>query len=163
MKFTELVCKYKWDEVCAALIHLYPNDRKNIAGFKMVFEQLQTLTHAESNMRIILEEVFDEFENGWYTCVSGKNGTLKKEENSEIFKDDKIGNQEVSYGIEFVDWKKWLGMDIDLGSISNYSETDIMAHCLWEMTFYGYTQEAIKKQSVQLEEKVGRGVSLKLT
>ena len=38
MKFAELVCKYKWDEVCAALIHLYPNDRKNIAGFKMVFE-----------------------------------------------------------------------------------------------------------------------------
>lgn len=163
MKFAELVCKYKWDEVCAALIHLYPNDRKNIAGLKMVFQQLQTLTHAESNMRIILEEVFDEFENGWYTCVSGKNGTLKKEENSEIFKDDKIGNQEVSYGIEFVDWKKWLGMDIDLGSISNYSETDIIAHCLWEMTFYGYTQEAIKEQSVQLEEKAGRGVSLKLT
>ena len=114
-------------------------------------------------MRIILEEVFDEFENGWYACVSGKNGTLKKEENSEIFKDDKIGNQEVSYGIEFADWKKWLGMGIDLGSISNYSETDIIAHCLWEMTFYGYTQEAIKEQSVQLEEKAGRGVSLKLT
>ena len=119
----------------------------------MVFEQLQMLTPAESNMRIILGQVFDEFENGWYTCVSGKNGTLKKEENPEIFKDDKIGNQEVSYGIEFMDWKKWLGMDIDPGSISNYSETDIIAHCLWEMIFYGYTQEAIKKQSAQLKEK----------
>lgn len=162
MKFAELVYKYKWDEVCPALIHLYPNDQKNIAVFKMVFEQLQTLIHAESNMRIILEEVFDEFENGWYTCVSGKNGTLKKEENPEIFKDDKIGNQEVSYGIEFVDWEEWLGMDIDPGSISNYSETDIIAHCLWEMTFYGYTQEAIKKQSAQLKEKAERGTSLKL-
>lgn len=162
MKFAELVYKYKWDEVCPALIHLYPNDQKNIAVFKMVFEQLQTLTHAESNMRIILEEVFDEFENGWYTCVSGKNGTLKKEENPEIFKDDKIGNQEVSYGIEFVDWEEQLGMDIDPGSISNYPETDIIAHCLWEMTFYGYTQEAIKKQSAQLKEKAGRGTSLKL-
>jgi len=71
----------------------------------------------------------------------------------KIFKEDKIGNQEVSYGIEFMDWKKWLGMDIDPGSISNYSETDIIAHCLWEMIFYGYTQEAIKKQSAQLKEK----------
>ena len=51
----------------------------------MVFEQLQTLMPAETNMRIILKEVFDEF------------------------------------------------------------ETDIIAHCLWEMSFYGYTQEAIKK------------------
>lgn len=53
-------------------------------------------------------------------------------------------------------------MDIDPGSISNYPETDIIAHCLWEMTFYGYTQEAIKKQSAQLKEKAGRGTSLKL-
>jgi len=162
MKFAELVCKYKWDEICTNFIRLYPNDQKNIAGFKMVFEQLRTLTQIESNMRIILEEVFDEFENGWYICVSGKNGTLKREENTEIFKDDKIGNQEVSYGIEFVDWEEWLGMDIDPGSISNYSETDIIAHCLWEMTFYGYTQETIKKQSIQIKEKAEKGTSLKL-
>ena len=101
-----LIYSKKWDEICSALMYLYPNDQKNIARFKMVFEQLQMLTPAESNMRIILEQVFDEFENGWYTCVSGKNGTLRKEENSEIFKDDKIGNQEVSYGIEFVGWEK---------------------------------------------------------
>ncbi len=145
MKFWELVYKYKWDEICPVLISLYPNDQQNIAGFKMVFEQLRTLTLSETNMRIILEEVFDEFENEWYTCVSGRDGTLKKEENPEIFKDDKIGNQEVAYGIEFVDWEEWLGMDIDPEAISNYSETDIVAHCLWEMTFYGYTQEAIKK------------------
>ena len=145
MKFVELVYKYKWDEICSVLISLYPNDQKNISGFKMVFEQLQTLMPAETNMRIILKEVFDEFENERYTCVSGVDGTLKREENPEIFKDDKIGNQEVSYGIEFTDWEEWLGMDIDPESTSNYHETDIIAHCLWEMSFYGYTQEAIKK------------------
>lgn len=145
MKFAELVYKYKWDEISLSLMHLYPNDQKNIAGFRMAFEQLQTLTPVKTNMRIILKEVFDEFESSWYTSVSGRNGTLKKEENLEIFKDDKIGNQEVSYGIEFVDWQEWLGMDIDPESTSNYSEPDIIAHCLWEMTFYGYTQGAIKK------------------
>jgi len=145
MKFVELVYKYKWDEICSVLISLYPNDQKNISGFKMVFEQLQTLMPAETNMRIILKEVFDEFENERYTCVSGVDGTLKKEENPEIFKDDKIGNQEVTYGIEFTDWEEWLGMDIDPESTSKYHETDIIAHCLWEMSFYGYTQEAIKK------------------
>jgi len=145
MKFVELMYKYKWDEICSVLISLYPNDQKNISGFKMVFEQLQTLMPAETNMRIILKEVFDEFENERYTCVSGVDGTLKKEENPEIFKDDKIGNQEVSYGIEFTNWEEWLGMDIDPESTSNYHETDIIAHCLWEMSFYGYTQKVIKK------------------
>lgn len=145
MKLAELVCKYDWGEIRPAIVRLYPNDQKNISGFKMVFEQLQTLMPAETNMRIILKEVFDEFENERYTCVSGVDGTLKREENPEIFKDDKIGNQEVSYGIEFTDWEEWLGMDIDPESTSNYHETDIIAHCLWEMSFYGYTQEAIKK------------------
>ncbi len=92
MKFVELVYKYKWDEICSVLISLYPNDQKNISGFK-----------------------------------------------------DEIGNQEVSYGIEFTDWEEWLGMDIDPESTSNYHETDIIAHCPWEMSFYGYTQKAIKK------------------
>ena len=143
MKFVELVYKYKWDEICSVLISLYPNDQKNISGFKMVFEQLQTLMPAETNMRIILKEVFDEFENERYTCVSGVDGTLKKEENPEIFKDDKIGNQEVSYGIEFTDWEEWLG-------------TDIIAHCLWEMSFYGYTQEAIKKTIDMINRESGK-------
>ena len=46
MKFVELVYKYKWDEICSVLISLYPNDQKNISGFKMVFEQLQTESFA---------------------------------------------------------------------------------------------------------------------
>jgi len=156
MKFAELVYKCKWDEISPAFIRLYPNDQKNIAGFKAVFKRLQMLMPAETNMRIILKEVFDEFENERYTCVSGVDGTLKKEENPEIFKDDKIGNQEVSYGIEFTDWEEWLGMDIDPESTSNYHETDIIAHCLWEMSFYGYTQEAIKKTIDMINRESGK-------
>ncbi|MBU4374551.1 MAG: hypothetical protein L6305_01230 [Actinomycetia bacterium] len=57
MKFAELVCKYDWGEIRPAIVRLYPNDQKNIFGFKMVFEQLQTLMPAETNMRIILKEV----------------------------------------------------------------------------------------------------------
>lgn len=156
MKFAELVCKYDWGEIRPAIVWLYPNDQKNIAGFKMVFEQLQTLKPTMTNMRIVLEDVFDEFENGWYTHVCGKEGTLRKEDNPEIFKDEKIGNQEVSYGIEFVDWEEWLGMDIDPESTSNYHETDIIVHCLWEMTFYGYTQEAIKKTIDTINRESGK-------
>ena len=49
-----------------------------------------------------------------------------------------------------------MGMDIDPGSLSKYSAADILGHCLWEMTFYGYTQEAIRKQARQLKEHARR-------
>ena len=153
MKLAELVCNCDWGSIRSAILRLYPDDRKNMPGFESVFQRLQALTPAITNMRIVLEEVLDDDENERYTDVCGKDGTLKKEENPEIFKDNQIGNQEVSYGIEFVEWEEWIGMDIDSGSLSKYSVSDILAHCLWEMTFYGYTQEAIRKQAKQLKER----------
>jgi len=127
--------------------------KKNIEGFRQVFEQLQTIKPVETTTRIFIEDVFDEYENEYYTSVSGKDGTLNKESNPEIFKDDEIGNQEVSYGIEFIDWAEWLDMDIDPESLSKYSELDIIVHCLWEMTFYGYTQEDIKETIDTIHQK----------
>lgn len=153
MRFAELIYNCLWDDVRLAIIRLYPNDKKNIAGFKIVLEELKKLVPEMTNMRIVLEEVYDEYERIWYTHVCGKDGTLRKEVNAEIFKHDTSGNQEMSFGIEFVKWEEWLGMDIDNGSVSSYSEPDIIAHCLWEMTFYGYTQEAIQKQAIQLSER----------
>lgn len=41
--------------------------------------------------------------------------------------------------------------------IDKYKWDDVystfIGHCLWEMTFYGFTQEKIKKQLVQLEKE----------
>ena len=153
MKLAELVCNCDWDSIRSAILRLYSDDRKNMPGFESVFQRLQALTPAMTNMRIVLDEVLDDDENERYTDVCGKDGTLKKEENPEVFKDDEIGNQEVSYGIEFVEWEEWRGMDIDPGSLLKYSVSDILAHCLWEMTFYGYTQDAIRKQAKQLKER----------
>ena len=44
-------------------------------------------------------------------------------------------------------------MEIEQESLSKYSELDIIGHCLWEMTFYGFIQEKIKKQLAQLEKE----------
>ena len=153
MKFKELIDKYNWDDVCSILRQLYPDQKKNIEGYKQVFSELQTIKPVETKMRIVIEDVFDEYDREYYTHVSGKDGTLNKESAPEHFKDDELGNQEVSYGIEFTDWAKWLAMDIDHESLIRYSELDIIGRCFWEMTFYGFTQEKIKKQLAQLEKE----------
>jgi len=57
------------------------------------------------------------------------------------------------YAIEFTDWGEWLAMKIEQESLSEYSELDIIGHYLWEMTFYGFTQEKIKKQLAHLEKE----------
>lgn len=153
MKFKELIDKYDWDDVCSTFRQLYPDQEKNIEGYKQAFSELQDIKPVETEMRIVIEDLFDEYDKEYYTHISGKDGTLNKESDPEYFKDDELGNQEVSYGIEFTDWAEWLGMDIDTETLNNYTELDIIGHCLCEMTFYGFTQEKIKKQLAQLEEE----------
>jgi len=126
-------------------MQLYPDQEKNIEEYRQVFKELDNIKPVETKMRIVIEDVYDEYDKNYYTHVSGKDGSLNKESDPEHFKDDEIGNQEVSYANEFTDWAEWLSMDIDHESLSKYSELEIIGHCLWEMTFYGFTQEDIKK------------------
>ncbi len=153
MKFKELIDKHTWDKVHSTFLQLYPDQEKNIEGYKQVFNELQTIKPVETKMRIVIEDVFDEYDKEYYTHVSGKDGTLNKESNPEHFKDDELGNQEVSYAIEFTDWAEWLAMDIDHESLARYPELEIIGHCLWEMTFYGFTREEIREQLAQLEKE----------
>jgi len=153
MKFKDLIDKYKWDDVYSTFMQLYPDQEKNIEGHKRVLEELRTLEPVETKMCIVIEDVFDEYDKEYYAHVSGKDGTLNKESDPEHFKDDEVGNQEVLNAIEFTDWGEWLAMEIEQESLSKYSELDIIGHCLWEMTFYGFTQEKIKKQLAQLEKE----------
>ena len=145
MKFKELIDNYNWNDVHLTFLQLYPVQEKNIEGYKQVFEELSTLKPVETKMRIVIKDIFDEYDKEYYVHVSGKDGTLNKESYPKHFKDDELGNQEVSYAIEFTDWTEWLAMEIDHESFSKYSKLDIIGHCLWEMTFYGLTRDDIKK------------------
>ena len=150
MKFKELLDKYPWDEIVPVLIQLYPDQEKSLPGYQQVFETLRTLAPVETNMRIFIENVWDEFSDEYYASVSGKDGTLWKDETPEVVMDDERSNQEVSYGIESTDWAEWLGMMIDVETLANYADVEIIGHCLWEMTFFGYSQEAIKQRLAEL-------------
>ena len=51
-----------------------------------------------------------------------------------------------SYAIEFKPWDEWLGMTIAEQTLKEFSEPQILAHCLYEMTFVGFNQEEIQKR-----------------
>lgn len=45
-------------------------------------------------------------------------------------------------------------MDIEESTVNNYSQLDILVHCLHEMTFNGYSEEEIIKRKNDLEERI---------
>ena len=139
MKFKELIQSHSWLSIEITLLDLYPDQEKIIEAYKRVFEKLQLTEPVNDEMLIVLTEYDCDREEGkdskaTYVDVSGRK--LKDDTNS-------ITN---SYAIEFVKWENWLGMNVAPESINNFNELEIIAHCLYEMTFCGYEQDEIQEQ-----------------
>ena len=58
----------------------------------------------------------------------------------------------IKYGIEFCPWKEWVSMYITQDSLDNFTKEDIVAACLYEMTFFGFTDSEVQTEVKKLQE-----------
>ena len=140
MKFKDLIKSHHWLSIELTLLNLYPDQQEIIDQYKNVFDSLLLMEPVNDDMLIVLKEYDcdEEEENGsksTYVDISGRK--IDPETENSIT---------VSYAIEFVKWEKWLGMDLAPETLYNFNELEIIAHCLFEMTFCGYEQEEIQEQ-----------------
>ena len=131
MTFKQLLKTKTWGSISSMLLKIYPEASKNIEGYKKVFEKLMLMESERVDMSIVITKEKDDDEE--YIEVSGLHNNPKNEE------------EKYSQGIELVSWSKWLGMDISNESLQNFSEQEVILHCLYEMTFAGFREEEIQK------------------
>jgi hypothetical protein len=55
------------------------------------------------------------------------------------------------YGLDLSRWEEWLAVRVPRSLLAKMTATEIVAHCVWEMTFYGFTQEKIAAFRAELE------------
>jgi len=146
MKLNEIIKSNNWLSVELTLLRLYPDQEKMVEDYRNVFEKLKFLEPEEYDMSIVLTEYDcdsdDDSEVRTYVDVSGR----KKEEDPNSITD--------SYAIEFVEWERWLGMDLAPETTKDFSDLEIIAHCLYEMTFIGYDEKEIKDQFDTINNRV---------
>ena len=46
-------------------------------------------------------------------------------------------------GLDLSPWEEWLAIRVPQSLFEKMTAAEIVAHCVWEMTFYGFTQEKI--------------------
>jgi hypothetical protein len=142
MKLINLIKSNSWLSIELTLLRLYPDQKEIIDDYRHVYEQLLIMPVINNDMKIVLTEHESDTDdpdlNATYVDVSGKDE-----------KDPSIG-----YALEFTEWSKWLGMDIELNSLKTFSELEIVAHCLFEMTFIGYDEPEIQAQRQALENSM---------
>jgi hypothetical protein len=138
MKLKDIIKSYNWLSIELTLLQLYPDQETMVDDYRNVFEKLKVLEPEEYDMSIVLTEYDcdsdDESEAKTYVDVSGRK--IEKALNTMTDR----------YAIEFVEWGKWLGMDIAPETTKRFSDLEIIAHCIYEMTFIGYNEEEIKEQ-----------------
>jgi hypothetical protein len=155
MKLRELIDKNEWINVEKSLLEAYPDDDVSPKAYEDVYKILSSMPPGETDMRICIEESFNEASD---VSVFGKDGTLNRDIKGFKYlsksEDTEYANSEACYGIDLVPWEIWIGMDIDPPALEKYSETEIIAHCLWEMTFASFDPDEIREEAEELRESV---------
>ena len=60
-------------------------------------------------------------------------------------------NDDTTWAIEFEDWKDWLGWEVK--NPEKLPDHELLGHILWEMTFVGFSRNAVNKRSFNLRRK----------
>lgn len=136
MKLKELINSNHWLSVELTLLQIYPDQKEINDKYKKVFEKLLWLEAEDYDMSIVLTECHseDESEGSIYVEVTG----IKSERKENAIT--------VGHALDFVEWKYWLGMDLAPETINNFTDLEIIAHCLYEMTFFSFEESEIKEQ-----------------
>lgn len=73
---------------------------------------------------------------------------------SSLFEDEAYYDIRTNkYSLSLRDWKEISSIPVSLETLAHYSNADILAHFLWEITFYGH-QKDIKKKRAEINESV---------
>ena len=130
-------CTFK--DVKEALLRLYPDQKNVIRGYKYVFQTLKNMRPGYNKEGMVIDIRKAGRGKGAYYCVSGL-CTVK-------------GIQQ-SYALDYTPWSKWLGYEVDKKVLKKLTKEEIAAHCLWEMTFMGFTQIRIRSSLSVLKKRV---------
>jgi hypothetical protein len=132
IKLIDLLISNSWLNIKTILLQLYPEEKNDILQYEKVYNELILLKPVEIDASILVKH----YRNEEYE-VSGYYNDKQKI----------ITDISESLGLmEFMLWEKWLGMHIDKTTLQNFSELEIISHCLWEMTYVSFSQNKNQKE-----------------
>lgn len=136
MKFQFLVRAASWKDIEKILIKYYPQAEQSAGKYRDVFYGLKVMVPRHSEMRLAVCECRSE--EGISFDVSGLDGTLCRElDGFDVSRYPEDANKEAGFGISSIKWEEWLSMEVESDTLNRLNAQEIVAHCLWEMTFYG--------------------------
>lgn len=135
----DIIDRVGYLDVYKALKKFYPDlDHDTILAHLKVMMDVREFVPKQTDITIHCEWVGpDEFDDVGYWNVYGTSET------------DDPG---MGLALDFTAWDEWMGMECVIPPA--LEECEFVAHCLWEMTFMGFTQEEVMKHKSEIEDEL---------
>ncbi len=124
MKVLQLIQKNSFNKVIRTLICLYPKELYITSKYKKLYKQLKKL-----NSLTLKETIYIDF-NNVNDCY-------------DIYL--KYKNDSQHYALDFIKRKILVNMKVSNETLLKYSEAEIIAHFLYEITFDGFDERKVQK------------------
>lgn len=132
-RLADLLKEVSFDAVFYKLCHWFNDQEGSRNGYESVFNKLILMSpkkHKLDDLFIEVRIVKETDGNDWLN-VSGVNV---------------LGKSTAKYGIEFNPWRDWVSSFITQKTLDTLDKEDIVAACLYEMTFFGFEEQRVQDE-----------------
>lgn len=159
MTLADVIASTTWAEVKAALRWLSPSEVMHLMEYKQVFRDLRQMRPEPDPMRISIEfQPLVGDDDDAIPEVVGRDGTLNRDLKEYkylgSYADAGYGMEEARWAISLRPRRNWLGMEIEPTTLRTYPLPQIVAYCLSDMTFYGFSEAENHAVSEELKRRV---------
>ena len=133
MLLKNLINNANYDDVWAVIEKEYKPGKGACQAYEAVFEELKILEPkpCEPPVTCVVAKLEDWLSPGEF--IFDVFGIINGDRNH--------------YAIEMSTWNEWLNYDILNKSIEVYGQAAVLAHILYEMTFFGFSSKAVNKRA----------------
>lgn len=139
IRLYDLLKEVNFENVFTRLCYWFNDQKQSKEGYEKVFKTLLAMTpskHKLSDLFITVDKVTEDNGDEWIS----------------VYGEDVLKKDNISYGIEFSGWNEWVSMFITQTTLDNFTKEDIVAGCLYEMTFWGFEEAKVIENRNMLVE-----------
>lgn len=134
------------DSILEALFDMYPECQDQHEDYAKVIETIQMMQERTFEEFVIKVGLIDPSGDDLYEEGLDEDAYLSVAGYSV--------KEDLHFALGFAKWEEWANASILIEEDLNLSEVDIIAICVYEMTFYGFDQDEIKKELEALESGI---------
>jgi len=153
MTFQECLSFSPFEIIWQQLSSVYPDDKGHKEAYREVYDNILSIAPVKSKYRVRIDFVEEFAEWHVYGVDDSKLCDIPKDEGG-VDENHPKANELIQYAIEYESRAEWAGMLIDSATTCEHSTLDIAVHCLWEMTFAGFKEDAVIRQKEKIKESV---------